>query len=46
MACVENRWEDFVEQRILKPLDMKKQRCILYGCSKNPNMIDPYSLMI
>ncbi len=39
------RWEDFIEQRILKPLDMKNSAASYYGCSKNPNVIDPHRLM-
>jgi CubicO group peptidase (beta-lactamase class C family) len=39
------RWEDFVEQRILKPLDMKNSAASYYGCSKNPNIIDPHRSM-
>jgi CubicO group peptidase (beta-lactamase class C family) len=39
------RWEDFIEQRILKPLDMKNSAASYYGCSKNPNIIDAHKLM-
>jgi CubicO group peptidase (beta-lactamase class C family) len=36
------RWEDFIEQRILKPLDMQNSAASYYGCSKNPDIIDPH----
>jgi CubicO group peptidase (beta-lactamase class C family) len=36
------RWEDFVEQRILKPLGMEASAAYYYGCSKTPNIIDPH----
>ncbi len=36
------RWEDFIEQRIFKPLDMKNSAASYYGCSKNPDLIDPH----
>lgn len=36
------RWEDFIEQRILKPLDMKNSAASYGGCSKNPDIIDPH----
>ncbi len=39
------RWEDFVEQRILKPLGMEASAASYYGCSKNPNIIDPHTLI-
>jgi CubicO group peptidase (beta-lactamase class C family) len=39
------RWEDFIEQRIFKPLDMKNSAASYCGCSKNPNIIDPHRLM-
>lgn len=39
------RWEDFVEQCILKPLGMKASAASYYGCSKNPNIIDPHKLI-
>jgi CubicO group peptidase (beta-lactamase class C family) len=39
------RWEDFVEQRILKPLGMETTATSYYRCSKNPNIIDPHRLM-
>jgi CubicO group peptidase (beta-lactamase class C family) len=39
------RWEDFVEQRILRPLGMETSAASYYGCSKNPNIIDPHKLI-
>ncbi|MDB5089757.1 MAG: serine hydrolase [Mucilaginibacter sp.] len=39
------RWEDFVEQRILKPLGMENSAASYYGCNKNPNIIDPHNLI-
>jgi CubicO group peptidase (beta-lactamase class C family) len=38
-------WEDFVEQRILRPLGMENSAASYYGCSKNPNIIDPHNLI-
>jgi len=37
------RWEDFVEQRILKPLGMENSAASYYGCSKSSNIIDPHN---
>ena len=39
------RWEDFVEQRILKPLGMEASAASYNDCSKNPNIIDPHKLI-
>jgi len=39
------RWEDFIEQRILRPLGMETSAASYYGCSKNANIIDPHKLI-
>lgn len=39
------RWEDFIEQRILKPLDMSNSAASYYGCRSNSNIIDAHKLI-
>jgi CubicO group peptidase (beta-lactamase class C family) len=39
------RWEDFVEQRILRPLGMETSAASYYSCGKNTNIIDPHNLI-
>jgi CubicO group peptidase (beta-lactamase class C family) len=46
IARVSNmRWEDFVEQRILRPMGMENSSAYYYGCSKSSDIIDPHRLI-
>lgn len=38
-------WEDFIEQRILKPLDMMSSAASYNDCKHSPNIIDPHRLI-
>lgn len=36
-------WEDFIEQRILRPLQMNESSASFIGCKNNPNKIDAHN---